>query len=162
MGRRTGRRNIKDGAPLCGTDPEPPGCSTVEQQFGETLVATAHFVAAVVFILCLATICFYWAWLDAKRRLKVEKERGNEDVNFRDLLLTGRSAFQMGCGAVIVLAVAWVAVGGVLQADTWELTPLYIGEVVSVWAFGVAWLFSSWDLWKELIRGVVRPAKQAA
>ena len=37
-----------------------------------------------------------------------------------------------------------------------------IGEVASVWAFGVAWLFSSWDLWKELIRGFVRPAKQAA
>ena len=82
-------------------------------------------------------------------------------MHFRDLLRE-RSLFQVGCGTVIVLAVVWVGVGGLLHADIWELTPLYVGEVVSVWAFGVAWLFASWDLWKELILGVVPAAKRAA
>ena len=156
----TGRPNIKDGAPLCGSDPEPAGCSTVQQQFGETLVATVHFVAAGGFILSLATICFYWAWLEAKHRLSLT-EQGGQEVHFRDLR-SERSLVQVGCGTVIVLAVVWVGVGGLLDADIWELTPLYVGEVVFVWAFGVAWPFASWDLWKELIPGVVPAAEQTA
>jgi hypothetical protein len=32
----------------------------------------------------------------------------------------------------------------------WELTPLYLGEVISVWAFGVAWLLKARDLWKSI------------
>jgi len=34
----TGRPNIPEGAPLCGTTPEPAGCSPVQQELGETLV----------------------------------------------------------------------------------------------------------------------------
>ena len=33
----------------------------VQQQFGETQVATIHFACAFVFILSLAAICFYFA-----------------------------------------------------------------------------------------------------
>ena len=46
------------------------------------------------------------------------------------------------CGWVILGAVAWAAI--------WELTPLYVGEVISVWAFGGAWLLKSRDLWAAL------------
>ena len=51
---------------------------------------------------------------------------------------------------MILGAVAWVILGGLLNVTIWELTPLYLGEVISVWAFGVAWLLKARDLWKAL------------
>jgi hypothetical protein len=62
----TGRPNLAEGAPLCGTTPEPRGCSPVQQQFGETRVAAIHFACAVVFILSLAAICFYFAYRERR------------------------------------------------------------------------------------------------
>jgi hypothetical protein len=58
---------------------------------------------------------------------------------------------QRACEFVIVVTVVWVAVGGVLQWDFGELTPRYVGEVVSVWAFGVSWLTGSRDLWRRVV-----------
>jgi hypothetical protein len=49
-------------------------------------------------------------------------------------------------------AVAWAVFGGLLNVTVWELTPLYIAEVVSVWAFGISWLLKSRDLWTKLGR----------
>lgn len=140
----TGRPNLAEGAPLCGTTPEPSGCSPVQQQFGETQVATIHFACAVVFILSLAAICFYFAYR--------ERRAGN----------TGAAKLQRTCGFVIVGAVVWVAVGGLLHWDLGELTPLYIGEVVSVWAFGVSWLTGSRDLWQLVVPALMRPAAKTA
>ncbi len=37
---------------------------------------------------------------------------------------------------------AWAFAG----AGIWELTPLYIGEVVSVWAFAASWLVAGFYL----------------
>jgi hypothetical protein len=54
------------------------------------------------------------------------------------------------CGWVILAAVAWTVVGGLLNANIWKLTPLYVGEVVSVLAFGAAWLVKARDLRKAL------------
>jgi len=129
----TGRPNIPEGAPLCGTTPEPAGCSPVQQELGETLVATVHFVCATVFILSLAAICFYFA--------QRERRAGNAGVAW----------FQRACGIAIIAAVAWIAVGGVMHWDLGELTPLYIGEVASIWAFGASWLMSSRDLWRRAV-----------
>jgi len=56
------------------------------------------------------------------------------------------------CGWVILGAVAWAAI--------WELTPLYVGAVISVWAFGVAWLLKSRDLWAALGHAVKSGAPQ--
>jgi hypothetical protein len=47
------------------------------------------------------------------------------------------------CGWVIVGAVAWAAIGGLLKFTIWELTPLYLAEVISVWAFAAAWLLKA-------------------
>jgi O-antigen/teichoic acid export membrane protein len=140
----TGRPNLAEGAPLCGTTPEPRGCSPFQQQFGETLVATIHFACAAVFILSLAVICFYFAYR--------ERRAG----------YTGAAKLQRTCGSVIVAAVVGVAVGGLLHWDLGELTPLYIGEVVSVWAFGVSWLTGSRDLWRRVVPALMRPAAKAA
>jgi len=109
----------------------PQGCSPLQQQFGEQLVAGIHFAAAAVFILSLAWLCFVFA--DPRREKR-----------------PGMRAFLRACGWVILAAVAWTVVGGFLKANIWKLTPLYVGEVVSVLAFGAAWLVKARDLRKAL------------
>jgi len=47
--------------------------------------------------------------------------------------------------------VVGVVVGSLLDARIFRLTPLYLGEVISVWAFGVSW-FAAGEGWR-LIRG---------
>jgi hypothetical protein len=43
-----------------------------------------------------------------------------------------------------------------LDVTMGELTPLYVGEVVSVWAFGISWLLTG----RDLIRGPITPVNQ--
>jgi hypothetical protein len=124
----TNRPQLTDAAPRCGSTPEPAGCSPVQQYFGETVVATFHYTCAAVFILSLAGICFYFA---CRARAK-----GSRRV----------AATHRLCGYLILAAVGWIAVGGVLKADIGPLTPLYVGEIVSVWAFAVSWLVAARDL----------------
>jgi MFS family permease len=127
----TKRPDLAPDAPLCGVTPMPQGCSPLQQQLGEQLVAGIHFAAAAVFILSLAWLCFVFA--DPKRE-KSPRMR----------------AIVRACGWVILAAVAWTVVGGFLKANIWKLTPLYVGEVVSVLAFGTAWLVKARDLRKAL------------
>jgi Protein of unknown function (DUF998) len=125
----TSRPDIASGAPLCGSSPVPPGCSPVEQALGETPTATVHFVAAVIFLICLAGISFLFGHRE-------------EIYNHRN----GWRLFHISCGIAILAAIVFAAVGGVLKADIGPLTPLYLGEVVSVWAFGASWLIKGKDL----------------
>jgi hypothetical protein len=125
----TSRPGLAHGAARCGTTPEPPGCAAVQQQFGETRVAAIHFTCAIVFILSLAAIAFLFAYR--------EKCYENNAV---------MAAIQKLCGWVIIVAVLGVIVGGIFKVRLGELTPLYLGEVVSVWAFGVSWLLKGYDL----------------
>jgi hypothetical protein len=127
----TTRPNLPDAAPLCGTDPTPAGCTQLQQAFGETPVASIHFASAAVFILSLAAICFLFS-----RR---------ERVYTKNLF---QARLHRICGIVILAAVAWVALGGVLDVRIFRLTPLYLGEVVSVYAFGVSWIAKGRDLLK--------------
>ncbi len=70
----TQRPGLVDAVPLCGPNskPDPQGCTQLQQAFGESLVATIHYISAAVFILSLAAICFVFA-----RR---EKDHGGEGV----------------------------------------------------------------------------------
>jgi hypothetical protein len=54
---------------------------------------------------------------------------------------------QLGCGFVIVIALG-VAVSGEVFGHwrLWVLTPLYVGEVVTVVAFGLCWIGQGLDL----------------
>jgi len=136
----TWRPGMPSGAPLCGTNPSPAGCSPIEQALGEALTARIHSAAAAVFILCLAAISFLFA-----RR---EKKYNNSDPGKR---------FHVFCGVAILLAVAWVVIGGALKINIWELTPLYVGEIISVWAFGASWLAKGEDL-----RGILHLVGQSS
>jgi hypothetical protein len=135
----TMRPDLADGAPLCGTTPEPAGCSPVQQLLHETPVATIHFTCAAVFILSLAGISFYFACRARRKRNEVA------------------AAIHRICGYVILAAVGWIALGGVLKADVGPLTPLYLGEIVSVWAFAFSWLTAARYLLRLLIPGLPRP-----
>ena len=123
------RPHLLPDAPKCGTLPMPSGCSPIQQQLGERLVAWIHFSFAAVFILSLSAICFVFA---SPRRPQPES--------------AGVAAFLRAFGWVILGAVAWAIVGGFLKVTIWELTPLYVAEVISVWAFGAAWLLKARDL----------------
>jgi hypothetical protein len=136
----TMRPHLLPDAPRCGVTPTPEGCSFTQQQLGERPVAWIHFTFAAIFILSLAAMCFFVF-------AKGEKKRSERpEIATKPWMATVVSL----CGWVILGAVAWVIVGGLLKVTIWELTPLYLGEVLSVWAFGVAWLLKARDLWKAL------------
>jgi hypothetical protein len=123
------RPGLAPGAPLCGSDPAPQGCSSVQQALGETPTAVVHFVCASIFILSLAVIAFMFAY---------REKRYENDVRM--------AVTQRICGWAIIAAIIWVGLGYLFQLNIWELTPLYVGEVVSVWAFGISWILKGRDL----------------
>jgi hypothetical protein len=124
----TGRPGLAENAQRCGTTPEPVGCSAVQQYFGEVTVAAFHFGFALAFILMLAAISFVFA-----------RHPGNK-----------ASKLQIICGLTIVAAVLGVVIGELNDFAVWELTALYLGEVISVWAFAVSWLAESRRAWREI------------
>lgn len=133
----TKRSGLVDTALLCGpgSEPVPPGCTQLQQAFGEKIVATGHFISAAIFILSLAAICFVFA--------------------HRERIHSGKAArvrIHWVCGVVILAAVAWVGVGRVLTVEILSFTPLYVGEVVSVYAFGVSWFVKGLDLLNRVAR----------
>jgi hypothetical protein len=130
------RPSLPPGAPECGTLPMPEGCSPIQQVLGEQLVAQIHFVCAAVFILILAAICFLVFAKGEEQRSK-DPRWGTPPWMATVIRI---------CGGVILLAVLWVAASQFLELTIGPLTPLYLAEVVSVWAFGVAWLLKARDL----------------
>ena len=126
----TTRSNLPHGAPACGSVPQPAGCSAVEQALGEHQTAVIHGVFAIVFILFLAIMSFLFA---ASEVLAAKPAR------FRR---PGLFWTHTACALIILAAGAWAFWG----AGIWELTPLYIGEVVSVWAFAASWLVAGFYL----------------
>lgn len=131
----TARPGLPAGAPPCGTAPPPAGCVAIQQALGETLAAAIHFTAAGVFVLALAVLCFVFA-----RREQVHAD------------LPGTARFLRACGWTILAAIGWIVLGGIADLTIAGLTPLYVGEVVAVWAFGAAWLVKGRDLWRRLVR----------
>ncbi|GAB3046725.1 hypothetical protein GCM10027053_00480 [Intrasporangium mesophilum] len=113
----------------CGDKPTPTDCSPIQTYFGETVTASIHFGCAVIFIGLLAAISFVFA-----KRMKTYEEKNK----YRYVQTT--------CGWLIIAAIAWVAIGHWLNFDIAGLTPLYVGELLSVWAFGTSWLFKGLSL----------------
>jgi cytochrome bd-type quinol oxidase subunit 2 len=130
------RPGVTDAGPLCGPDvaPQPSGCSPFPSAFGENFVSALHASWAAIFILSLAGICFAFSRRDRDKRK-----------------LSRRARLHFVCAVIIIVAVFGVVVGSLLDARIFGLTPLYLGEVISVWAFGVSW-FAAGEGWR-LIRG---------
>lgn len=112
----------------CTDTPAPQGCAPVQHLLGEELAAGIHFAFALIFIVLLAGISFSFA-----------RERGYRKS-------TAMTIFQYTCACLIILAVLVVVVceladvRGIEMPAFGLLTPLYLGEVVSVLLFGAAWL----------------------
>lgn len=136
----TTRAGLPPGAPACGSTPEPAGCSFVEQTLGEHQTATIHAVCAIVFILFLAVMSF----LFATSEVLPETERLMVPGESRPSLFRKPALFwiHITCTLLILAAGAWAFAGG----GIWQLTRLYIGEVVSVWAFAISWLVAGFYL----------------
>jgi hypothetical protein len=139
----TWRPGVPPGASLCGSTPAPSGCSPIELALGEALTARIHAAAAAVFILSLAAISFLFAHR--------EKKYNHSST---------RKLFHVCCGVAILAAVAWAVIGGALKIDIWELTPLYVAEIFSVWAFGASWLMKGKDLGRMLRHAFSGPSRQ--
>ena len=132
----TERPGISDTAPPCGTDPKPPDCASVQQLLGEVWSARIHYTCAAIALVSLAVIAFLFAW---REKHFAESHR----------LYT----FHLGCCIAIVAGLLLAVAGEAHHFTIWVLTPLYIGEVVAVLAFGLGWLVKGWDLWKALVPG---------
>ena len=139
----TSRPNLGPDDPRCGVSPMPDGCAAIQQLLTENTTAIIHFACAAIFIVALGFLCFVFA--DPRR------EAGE---GLRRLL--------HGCGWLIFGALAGIGIGTWADLVIWELTPLYIGELLSVWAFGVAWLVKGRDLWLRLGKGGGPPPPAAA
>jgi hypothetical protein len=122
----------------CGPRVDIAGCSPVQNLVGETPAAWLHFGFAAVFIAALARVAF----LFAKR---VRRDR------------PGMARIQVGCAVLIVVAIGWIAVGDPVELPIATFTPLYVGEVVAIWAFGVSWLLTIRGLRDGLAMATPRP-----
>jgi hypothetical protein len=129
----TSRSGLPPRAPLCGALPQPVGCSFVEQALGEHATAVIHAGFAIAFILCLAIMSFLFA--SSELLPKKNGSSGQDHRKFRNrALFWAHTIF----GLTIVAAGIWAFAG----ANIWILSRLYIGEVASVWAFGISWLLA--------------------
>jgi hypothetical protein len=129
----TERSNLRPGARPCEASPRPRGCSALEHRLGEVTTGTIHLTFAAIALTLLAVIAFLFA--------ARAKWGGDRESNPRLAWL------QLGCGVVIVIALG-VAVSEKVFGHwrLWVLTPLYVGEVVTVVAFGLCWIAQGWDL----------------
>lgn len=151
----TSRAGLAPGAPACGSLPQPPGCSFVEQALGEHETAVIHGVCAVVFILFLAVMSFLFAASEVLSKTERFTAPGQPGARVfrRPVLFLVHSA----CTLVILIAGAWAFVG----TGAGELTRLYVGEVGSVWAFAISWLLAGFYLTAPARPGPARAAVQS-
>jgi hypothetical protein len=136
----TSRPGLPAGAPPCGSQPEPPGCSPVEQTLGEQTTAHVHAGFAIAFIVSLAIMSFLFAASEVLARPERLQAQGQPRPGaFRNPVLF---LIHGACALIILMAGIWAFAG----VNIGELTRLYIGEVASVWAFGLSWLLAGFYL----------------
>jgi hypothetical protein len=126
---------------------KPADCTDLERRLHEYRTAKIHKACAGVALSLLAVISFLFA---GRARWGTGRER---DQYHRRL-----AWFHFGCGLTIVAALlVVVSVAAVGEWRLWVLTPLYIGEVVTVLAFGASWIRQGWDLRRWLKRKLKEP-----
>jgi hypothetical protein len=59
------------------------------------------------------------------------------------------------CAGVIAVALIVVVVGHFHSIPVIPVAPIYAGEVATIWAFGVGWLYKAWDVWRDLRQSVI-------
>ena len=135
----TSRPGLLADAPPCGSHPEPPGCSPVEQTLGEHTTAQIHAGFAIAFILSLAVMSFFFAVSEVLDKSGLRAQAQDKQSVFRNPMLF---LIHSICALIILIAGIWAFIG----VNVGELTRLYIGEVASVWAFGLSWILAGYYL----------------
>jgi hypothetical protein len=120
---------------VCGS-PKAIGCSIVESTLGEHQTAIIHAACAVVFIIGLAVMSFLFGLAEVVRGKDPSPTPGQRQPS------RARFWIHSGLAVIILAAGAWAFWG----AQLGNLTPLYIGEVAAVWAFGFSWLLAGFYL----------------
>jgi hypothetical protein len=110
----------------------------LQEELGETFVAVVHYASAVVFIVALGVISYFFG----KREGARPPVAGARSPGFW-------RAFHWACAGVIGAALLWILVTEVFGTGPAE--SLLIGEAVSVWAFGVSWLWKGLEV--DMLRG---------
>lgn len=121
------------GRPRGGGSPLTP----LQDSLGETTVATVHFVCAVLFILSLAVISYYFGVSEGNRTQQRDGRRAKMSPTFW-------RRFHKLCALTIALAVVFVAVMKLL--GWFEDYSLLVGEAAAVFAFGLSWLMKGLEL----------------
>ena len=110
----------------------------LQDELGETFVATVHYGSAVVFIVALGVISYFFGLREGAR----PAGPGKRSPRFW-------RTFHWICAGVIAAALLFVLVTEVFDVGPRE--SLLIGEAVSVWAFGVSWLWKGLEV--DMLRG---------
>ena len=119
---------------LCPTGP-PESVSTLtplQEWWGETTVKVIHFVAAGVFIGCLALLTYFFGVREGKR----PRRPGRRSPKFWQW-------YHWACTSAMVLAILWIVV---TMAVGWPPKALLAGEWLAVWAFGASWFMKGAEL----------------
>lgn len=136
----TTRSGLPPNAALCGSNPEPAGCSPIEQTLGEHQTAVIHGICAIVFIVFLAIMSFLFAISEILP--EQDRNHGLDSRKRSPFRKPGLFWIHLTCTLIILAAGAWAFWG----AGVWQLTRLYIGEVASVWAFGLSWIVAGLNM----------------
>jgi MFS family permease len=122
--------------------PTAPGHNPTDYQ---TTIGRVHLGCASMLLFALAMFCIS-SFRDPKSKQK----------QFRDTKTSQRqwaSHSYLVAGYLILFFLALAVVAGVTHAgDQWKITPLYICESFSVWAFGAAWVGAALELGAEIER----------
>ena len=134
----TSRPELAHGAVPCESGPDIPSCSFVERSLGEAQTALVHGICAAVFILSLAIMSLLFAAAELDDTPPADGVQARHRVRVKR---TRVFTLHVVCAAAIVLAGIWAILG---RLDFFQLTPLYLGEVVAVEAFGISWITAGW------------------
>jgi len=117
------------------TDRPDPGVTLtpLQQQFGETMVATVHYLSAAVFIGSLAVLCYFFGVREGRRP---RRHDGRCSPCFWKW-------FHWSCAAAIAAAVLYYGISRLAGGTPRDLL---VTELVSVWAFGASWLMKGLEL----------------
>src|SRR6266542_279822 len=119
------RSGLPADAPACGSVPQPPGCSFVEQILGEHQTAVIHAVCAIVFIVFLAIMSFLFATSEVRsktERLTTQGQRRSGVFRKPALFWIHGTCTLVSLAGVGTPWLDWVAATGSLLHDTVEGT----------------------------------------
>jgi hypothetical protein len=111
----------------------------LQERLGESAVATIHYASAAVFISSLAVISYFFGKREGARAPRPGQRRPPRFWR----------TFHWACAGVIAAALAFILVTEVFDAG--PRRSLLYGEVVSVWAFAVSWLWKGLEV--DMLRG---------